>query len=99
MAESLTSWAQYHPASSNPLVCLEINLGKERPADVRSGENTPKGAMGIADRGEQDRVPESDDEQEIGILNSFYISDLELAIRLAARGALPPVLREYLSPK
>ncbi len=104
-------WANYWPSRELPLALVRIRFKgikatettstgpSETLADCTTG-NDEVSLPGL----DNDQSPEDDYDgdslvPEIGILNSFYLTDLELAMKRAEEGELPNTLREYLTPK
>ncbi|NDW58794.1 hypothetical protein G0P98_20045 [Yangia sp. PrR004] len=98
---ALETWAGFDvPRGSCPVACLEINLGKSKSAAGKTSAVTAVDAP--AEMSTDDPFDTSDDdddtsESEIGILNSFFITDLERAMECLQEGGDLGTLRPYLS--
>ncbi|WP_455296529.1 DEAD/DEAH box helicase [Brucella pituitosa] len=105
------AWANYWPSDKLPLALARIRYKEIKATELEDAEQTDCGddiARVDDNDGNFDRPKDdlsADDEAddgglpEIGILNSFYLTDLELAMEQAAAGNLPNTLRDYLSPQ
>lgn len=99
LVEHLEGWASYRLNAENPLGCIEINLAQEKPDRSGSGGMQQLAKTDPSDDKDETALDSDEDEDiEIGILNSFYISDIERAIDCCEAGAIPKVLEAYLSP-
>ncbi|MFT3691353.1 DEAD/DEAH box helicase [Paenirhodobacter sp.] len=79
---ALEIWAGYDlPGHGLPIACIEINLADAKRTPTQNEE--------------EDEEPTA--ETEIGILNSFYITDLEMAMARLAKGEDVGALLPYLS--
>lgn len=86
LIDLLTGWSGFRPTSDQPAALLEVMFGKSRP------EEQAKPAQ------EDETDWEEEDTLEIGILNSFFIEDIERAMAVVAKGQTPRALRQYLTP-
>lgn len=105
------NWASYSPSEKLPLALARIRYKEIKATKPEDAEQTDCGEdIARVDDNESnfDRTkddPSAADEAdkgnqpEIGILNSFYLTDIELAMKQAAAGNLPNTLREYLTPQ
>lgn len=104
-------WANYWPSKELPLALIRIRFKDIKATETTSAgpgeplaDCTPgKDEVGLPSL-DNVQSPEDDDDggsfvPEIGILNSFYFTDLELAMKRAEDGEFPKTLREYLTPK
>ncbi len=92
----LCEWAGFVPDSGKPIALVEIRY-RDKPSKptVKLLPAPPEhGAAGDDDHDEEDITPD----QEIGILNSFFIEDIERAMDCVRSGAVPEPLRRYLTP-
>lgn len=94
LAGLLGRWAGFAPHPGRPAALVEVRF-REQP--------TPHAVLRIAQEGEADEEDGEDDdspatENEIGILNSFFIEDIERAIAAVRDGVMPEALRRYLTP-
>ncbi|WP_317204591.1 DEAD/DEAH box helicase [Janthinobacterium sp.] len=89
--ELFAQWANFTPERGQPVALLEICTEKAG-APAETGETAPTPAP--ARNGELDFAAEA----SIDILNSFYIDDLERAIRAVRAGQVPAALAAYLTP-
>ncbi|GAB3386337.1 DEAD/DEAH box helicase [Azotobacter armeniacus] len=91
----LCDWAGFTPAPAHPIAVLEARV-KSRPA---AGE--PDGKPSSAEQKSRESEDDEDDEEaleEIEILNSFYIRDIERVIDNVRAGSVPQTLQQYLMP-
>lgn len=97
--DELCEWADYRPDGSNPLACIEFTLARqeERVADAEP-QNSKSSSETKDETPEIDEDDESLPEPEIGILNSFYIDDLESAMEEVRHGRPSALIRQYLTP-
>ncbi|MDX8353960.1 DEAD/DEAH box helicase [Cognatiyoonia sp. IB215182] len=100
LVDLLSDWSGFRPSGEHPAALLEVRLQKKEPetksetSDISKSENEEDGEEEEEDSEEEvEEVP-----IEIGILNSFYIEDIEIAIKLVRAGDAPTALRQYLSP-
>lgn len=89
--ELFCQWASFSPTDNKPEFAIE-------PFLVKKKQQTPGGQSESAstpDAAEED----SDDEPggRIGILNSFFIEDIERAVESLDSGHFPPVLESYFA--
>lgn len=77
------TWAGFQPDDKHPLAMLEIRFQKKHEIKPQKKKNNKS---------------EEEDEIEIGILNSFYIEDIEYAIHCIEKGTASPALIRYLTP-
>lgn len=84
LVELLSAWSGFSPSNEDFANLLVVYLKKKRPAK--------------ADEPQEDEKPDDDEPSEIGILNSFYIDDIERAMHLVQIGQTPKALRQYLTP-
>ena len=91
LVKLFSDWAEFYPDKVHPEAALEVFF-KDAPkkADV---EMPPRDN----DEAEDDKE-ETDYDYEIGILNSFYIDDLEMVMAAVAAGRLTEALRCFLTP-
>ena len=82
----LSEWSGFRPAPEHPAALLEVRFQKKKPTK-------PNTETDAADEEGADEIS-----IEIGILNSFYIDDIEAAIELVKTENTPTTLRQYLSP-
>lgn len=104
------SWANYWPSDKLPLALIRIRYQEPKATasedvkqtdcsdniastDDNDSNFSPKAVQSAEDEADDGRPP------EIGILNSFYLTDLELAMKQTAAGNLPHALRDYLTPQ
>lgn len=90
----LCAWAGFTPEAEQPIAMLT--------AKVRPGKQSQSPAKEAAVQAPPE-PSEAEDEDELAlddldILNSFYISDLERAIQAVRRGEVPATLERYLIP-
>ncbi|MDE1150038.1 MAG: AAA domain-containing protein [Azospirillaceae bacterium] len=100
LATLFTDWAGFRPAPGQPEAALEV-LFKDAPKDIlrKAPETTPvpkDTAPSDAEEEEEEDGPE--DQPEIGILNSFFIDDIEMVMADVAAGRVPETVRGYLTP-
>ncbi|PYD75454.1 DEAD/DEAH box helicase [Novacetimonas pomaceti] len=87
-------WADFFPPRDLPAALLQLNYGKEkiRRDPAPDTETKPPAQEDDDDDDEkQEKLP------EIGILNSFFLTDIERALATLKTGAIPPALRQYLT--
>ena len=101
---ALEAWANFElPRGDIPVACVEINLGDAKPSKAKadtSPEDVSEASAGDVGKTTEDAEideAEDPDDLQIGILNSFFITDLEAAMDLVEHGghlgALAPCLR------
>ncbi|MEN5300122.1 AAA domain-containing protein [Brucella sp. TWI559] len=104
-------WANYWPAPELPLGLVRASF-KEIKASANEtlstdglGDNVraDERVVGFCKSDDNASCEQETDEinllPEIGILNSFYLTDLELAMKQAEAGNLSDTLRDYLTPQ
>lgn len=91
----LCDWAGFAPDADRPVALVEIRYRDKpsRPTAKLLPAPLQHNAAGDDDD-EEDGTPE----QEIGILNSFFIEDIEKAMGCVRSGTIPEPLRQYLTP-
>lgn len=102
-------WAGYRPSGKLPLALARIRYKEIKATAPEDAEQTDSSDVIVredenrTDFEGSENVQSTEDEDgglpEIGILNSFYLTDLELAMKQAAAGNLPRTLRDYLTPQ
>ncbi len=81
----LSRWSDFPVSKQQNAALLEVTFRKQKPkADAETGAD------------EEDE--EEDELPQIGILNSFFIEDIETAIFVAEAGTMSTALRQYLTP-
>lgn len=81
----LSRWSDFPVSKQHNAALLEVTFRKQKTkADTETGAD------------EEDE--EEDELPQIGILNSFFIEDIETAIYVAEAGSMPTALRQYLTP-
>ncbi|PYE85304.1 DEAD/DEAH box helicase [Phyllobacterium leguminum] len=93
----LQSWAGFKPKQDRPVAMVEFRLREKRKSTAKQLE-APKTVDMSAGEMDEDEEDEAEVEYEIGILNSFYLEDIERAIVAVRDGAVPEALRQYLTP-
>lgn len=93
--ELLCGWAGFASQQEKPVALVEIRF-RDRPErpDVLSLP-PPQHSDALADEDEDESASL---ETDIGILNSFFIEDIEQAMTCVKRGVIPEALRQYLTP-
>jgi hypothetical protein len=103
----LVDWAGFKPSRDKPIALLEVVASEKRqkpePQIKPQGDPTAAGSTEAAGGANQEEVQSEEDEPdeeefEINILNSFYIRDLERALRSITAGEISIPLKEILSP-
>lgn len=89
-----TDWAGFTPAAGQPALLLEVHASKREAPKAA----LPADAASVAPAPQEELEFEETVEPAIDILNSFYIEDLERAIRSLRRGTPPAALAAYLTP-
>ncbi|MGH0238043.1 DEAD/DEAH box helicase [Sinorhizobium meliloti] len=93
----LQDWAGFTPRQGRPAALVEVRFRDKRRTPATPQLEPPGNAETPPDDdGEEDE--DADVEHEIGILNSFYLEDLERAIAIVRGGDVPETLRQYLTP-
>ncbi|NKK75829.1 hypothetical protein GFM13_37310 [Rhizobium leguminosarum bv. viciae] len=94
--ELLCDWAGFASKKEKPIAAVEIRYRDpvEKP-EVISLPPPPEGNALDADDEEDESANVDDD---IGILNSFFIEDIERAMIRVTHGDIPEPLRQYLTP-
>jgi hypothetical protein len=91
LTKLFSDWAEFYPDEAHPEAALEVSF-KDAPKKV-DVEAPPRDSDEAEDEDDG-----TDDDYEIGILNSFYIDELEMAMADVAAGRLPETLRCFLTP-
>ena len=102
-------WASYSPAGNKPIAVIEIQAAKKKQTkaiDHSSELSSAKDAVSApghrATNKKTEREEETEDseelEPEIGILNSFFLSDLERVAVMVRSGYVPCAFKSYLTP-
>lgn len=91
----LCEWAGFVPDAGKPVALVEIRH-RDKPSKPATKLLPPPPEHNAA--GDNDDDEDSVPEQEIGILNSFFIEDIERAMGCIRSGAIPEPLRQYLTP-
>lgn len=94
--ELLCDWAGFASRQEKPIAAVEI----------RYRDRVEKPEVLSLPPPQESNVPDADDEEdesanteeEIGILNSFFIEDIEQAMMGLKHGDIPKALRQYLTP-
>lgn len=95
----LQDWAGFKSKPGRPVAMAEFRFREKRETPVKQLEAPRIIDMSPADGDEEDDDDaEADIEYEIGILNSFYLEDIEKAIANVRNGVVPEPLRQYLTP-
>ncbi|EJB04863.1 hypothetical protein Rleg9DRAFT_3723 [Rhizobium leguminosarum bv. trifolii WSM597] len=94
--ELLCDWASFAAHQEKPIAAVEIRYKDraERP-EILSLPPQPESHPPDADDEEDESASA---EEEIGILNSFFIEDIERAMMRVKHGDIPEPLRRYLTP-
>lgn len=100
---ALEAWANFElPRGDIPVACVEINLGDAKPskakADTSPAYISEASAGDVSKATEDTEIDEAEepDDLQIGILNSFFITDLEAAMDLVEQGGHLGALAPYL---
>ncbi|GGB08589.1 ATP-binding protein [Brucella endophytica] len=94
----LQDWAGFKPEPGRPVALAEIRFREKLETSVRQLEAPQIIDMIPAEGDEDEEDDEPEVEQEIGILNSFYLEDIEKAIACVRDGVVPEAIRQYLTP-
>ncbi|MDC9812769.1 DEAD/DEAH box helicase [Rhizobium binxianense] len=94
--ELLCNWAGFASRQEKPIAAVEI----------RYRDRAEKPELLSLPPPQESNAPDADDEEdesanieeEIGILNNFFIEDIEQAMMGVKRGDIPKPLRQYLTP-
>lgn len=89
----LCDWAGFTPENSEPVAVLTAKV-KTRKPEKKTEKPAPQAATTEAD----DDDEEDEQLEELDILNSFYIRDIERAIQSVKNGSVPATLLQYLMP-
>ncbi|OHV82354.1 ATP-binding protein [Ensifer sp. LCM 4579] len=92
--ELLCDWAGFIPKHETPVALVEIRYRDRRAKAVRQALPPPEGETTTDD--DDDGVVA---EKDIGILNSFFIEDIEQAMAQVRAGTVPEPLKQYLTPR
>lgn len=90
LIDLLSAWSGFQPGRDHPAALLDITFGKKRAMQAAAPTDD---SSDTEDEGE-----EEDELVEIGILNSFFIEDIERAMAVVKAGETPRALRQYLTP-
>ena len=91
LARLFSDWAGFSPDHTHPEAALEVCF---KDAKKKSDSAEPA----IESDAAEDDEDETDDDYRVGILNSFYVDDLEMAMADVAAGRLSKALRCFLTP-
>ncbi|AVE05648.1 hypothetical protein CYL20_14225 [Pseudomonas palleroniana] len=91
--QTLCQWAGFYPGADQPLAVLEVKT-KARTTQALDDASDQEPAT-LQEEEEED---EDDPVDDLDILNSFYIGDLERAMHSVRTGNVPAALRQYLTP-
>jgi len=94
--ELLCDWASFATHQEKPIAAVEIRY-KDRAERPEILSLPPRPESHAPDADDEDDESASA-EEEIGILNSFFIEDIERAIMCVKHGDIPEPLRRYLTP-
>ncbi|MDR9780386.1 DEAD/DEAH box helicase [Rhizobium redzepovicii] len=94
--ELLCDWASFATHQEKPIAAVEIRY-KDRTERPEILSLPPRPESHAPDADDEDDESASA-EEEIGILNSFFIEDIERAIMCVKHGDIPEPLRRYLTP-
>ncbi|WP_343207341.1 DEAD/DEAH box helicase [Agrobacterium rosae] len=92
----LQDWAEFVPNGDRPVALVELRLRDKRNRQLALPERSAENTDSLKEDGDDD--DDSEAEQDIGILNSFYLEDLERAIATVQEGNIPDALKQYLTP-
>ncbi len=93
LIDLLSKWSGFRPSQDHPAALLEVVFKKKKNRSDPANSAEAEEAEGRANQQEEDEVL-----PEIGILNSFYIEDIERAMKVVRGGNPPRTLRQYLTP-
>ncbi|MFS8144161.1 DEAD/DEAH box helicase [Rhizobium sp. BR 249] len=94
--ELLRDWAGFASQQEKPIAAVEIRYrDKREKADLIP---LPAPQENHALNGEDEEDESENAKDEIGILNSFFIEDIERAMTSIKQSEIPEPLRRYLSP-
>lgn len=93
--ELLCNWAGFVPKRERPVALVEIRFRDRQEKPAWRALPPPRADGAPADDDHDDAAAEKD----IGILNSFFIEDIEEAMAHIRHGAVPEPLRQYLTPR
>ena len=103
LRDILCQWADFIPAPDLPLALMQVNFGKDKAQGVEQAR-IAKIPPASTRENEEEYLDEEDEAAEkektlpeIGILNSFYLTDLELAQASIAADTVPESLKQYLT--
>ncbi|MGV1873508.1 hypothetical protein ACQZ52_22795 [Agrobacterium rosae] len=92
----LQDWAEFTPKGDRPVALVELRLRDKRNLQLALPEQSPENSDSLKEEADDD--DDSETEQDIGILNSFYLEDLERAIATVQEVNIPDALKQYLTP-
>jgi hypothetical protein len=94
--ELLCDWASFASRQEKPIAAVEIRYKDkaERPEVL----SLPPQQESHAPDADDEEDESASVEEEIGILNSFFIEDIERAMMRVKHGDIPEPLRRYLTP-
>jgi hypothetical protein len=81
----LSRWSDFPVSKHKNAALLEVTFRKQKPKTE-------------TETGTDEEDEEEDELPQIGILNSFFIEDIETAMFVAEAGTMPTALRQYLTP-
>ena len=88
----LCKWAGFTPSTTQPIAAITAKVKARKPATTTEKASPEPATSYFED--EDDEAPE----EELDILNSFYIRDIERAINSVRTGNIPQALGQYLIP-
>ncbi|ROM55132.1 hypothetical protein BK648_06425 [Pseudomonas poae] len=89
--QTLCEWAGFYPGADQPLAVLEVKTKARATQEPDVASDQEPTAL-------QEEEDEDDPVDDLDILNSFYIGDLERAMHSVRTGNVPAALRQYLTP-
>ncbi|MGH0004843.1 hypothetical protein ACQU0X_32680 [Pseudovibrio ascidiaceicola] len=89
----LSQWSGFRPSQDQQAALLEVVFRKKKRSRDDNLSVEVDAVEDLDDAEQEDELP-----LEIGILKSFYIEDIERAMKAVRAGNTPKTLRQYLTP-
>lgn len=97
MLQGLASWADFAPMREQPVIAIELKEIKQQVSENALPDKSNELENPLVPVNGEDKRGKDKDEPDFGILNSFFIRDIEWAMSLSRAGKLPSSLLRYLT--
>ncbi|HEX8048658.1 MAG TPA: hypothetical protein VF537_22755, partial [Rhizobium sp.] len=95
--ELLRDWAGFVSQREKPIALVEIRF-RDKPEKLNLTSLPPPQESNVPDADDQGEDESAKVEEDVGILNSFFIEDIERAMTYVKQGVIPEPLKQYLTP-